>query len=70
MWVFRWLISKTLRKAVDSYKQVNKLLQEQRDILMPAEQEEVVEALAQLREAIKTPMSREELQGIVDCELE
>jgi len=70
MWVFRWLISKTLRKAVDSYKQVNKLLQEQRDILMPAEQEEVVETLAQLREAIKTPMPREELQGIVDCELE
>ena len=37
---------------------------------MPAEQEEVVEALAQLREAIKTPMPREELQGIVGCELE
>jgi len=70
MWVFRWLISKTLRKTVDSYKQVNKLLQEQRDLLKPAEQEKIGGVLDRLREAIKTPMPREELQEIMDRELE
>ncbi|SVE63280.1 uncharacterized protein METZ01_LOCUS516134, partial [marine metagenome] len=70
MWVFRWLISKTLRKSVDSYKQVNKLLQEQRDLLKPAEQEKIGGVLGRLREAIETPMPREELQGITDRELD
>jgi len=69
MWVFRWLISKTLRKAVDSHKQVNKLLQEQRDLLNPGEKERVGEVLGRLREAIGTPMPRKELQDIVDREL-
>ena len=69
MWVFRWLISKTLRKAVDSHKQVNKLLQEQRDLLNPVEKERVGEVLGRLREAIGTPMPRKELQDIVDREL-
>ena len=70
MWVFRWLISKTLRKSVDSYKQVNKLLQEQRDLLKPTEQEKIGEVLGRLREAIETPMPREELQDITDRGLE
>ncbi len=70
MWVFRWLISKTLRKSVDSYKQVNKLLQEQRDLLKPAEQEKVGEVLGRLREAIETPMPRGELQDITNRELD
>ena len=70
MWVFRWLISKTLRKTVDSYKQVNKLLQEQRDLLKPAEQVKIGGVLGRLREAIKTPMPCEELQEITDRELE
>ena len=69
MWYFRWFLSKTLRRSVESYKQVNKMLHEQRDLLKPAQQEQVAEALGRLRKAIQTPMTSSELLTITEREV-
>ena len=69
MWVFRWLISRTLRRTVSSYQEAWKLLQWQRDRLAESEIQHIEGALGRLREAIQTPMPRAQLEEVAECEL-
>ncbi|MBR89664.1 MAG: hypothetical protein CMO66_00095 [Verrucomicrobiales bacterium] len=69
MWVLRWLISKTLRRSVESYKQAHKMLQEQRDLLTETEREKTAAALERMRHAIESSISREKLQETTEREL-
>ena len=69
MWVFRWLISKAVRRSVSSYQEAWKLLQWQRDRLAEPEIQHVESALRRLREAIHAPIPRKELADITDREL-
>ncbi len=69
MWVFRWLISKTLRRSVSSYQEAWKLLQWQRDRLADSEIQHIEGALGRLRAAIQTPMPRAELEKVAEHEL-
>ena len=63
MWVFRWLISKTLRRSVSSYQEAWKLLQWQRDRLADSEVQHIEGALGRLRTAIQTPMNGQTPNG-------
>src|ERR1051326_373869 len=50
--LLRWLLSRTVRQAVDLCRQVRKIIQAQRDMLSPEEIQETAKAARELRVAI------------------
>ena len=59
---FRWFLSPTVRQTADMCKQVQKLLNAQRDILEPAAVDALEVVVSETRQAIKNGASDEELR--------
>lgn len=58
MFILNWLISKTIRQATDTNRQVKMLLNEQRDLLKPEAIANLEKGIAEMREVIRTNPGR------------
>src|SRR5437016_9421976 len=61
--ILRWFFSRTVRRAVDMCRQVRKLIQAQRDLLAPEKIQEISMAARELKGAIVTGETLDDLRS-------
>ena len=66
MFYIRWFLSKSVRQATEFYRQANRLLSAQRDLLAPKGIQELSVAISQLRTATRAGAPKDELKHLMN----
>lgn len=65
MFYLRWLLSKSVRQATEFYRQADRLLRAQRDLLSPKAAEELASAVTDLRSATRSGAPTDKLKQLM-----